>query len=143
MTLVRPSRYTASPTVTESGNLSSEKYRQPDSATTASHGAASGSVPVVVFIHPLIAVSEEAVVDRVVQVSEHVVVRPPGQCWPLHREVTDSGRLLRGRHRRTLVVSVGGKYISWRTVHTRLPLRLNMMPFAIARVSVLLGEDCS
>jgi hypothetical protein len=38
-----PSLVTANPTTNGSGNFNSDKYLQPDSATTPSHGADSGS----------------------------------------------------------------------------------------------------
>src|SRR5258705_8675964 len=37
---------------------------------------------------------EQLVVHRVVEVAEHVVVRPPGEHWPVHGEVTAGTRLL-------------------------------------------------
>ncbi len=60
VTLLLPSRVTASPTTSCDGNFSSAKYRQPDSATTPSHGAATGSTSRVVLIHALIAVSKSS-----------------------------------------------------------------------------------
>ena len=60
VTLLLPSRVTARPTKSGSGKRSSARYRQPDSATTPSHGTVSGSIAQLVLIHPLIAVSNSA-----------------------------------------------------------------------------------
>jgi hypothetical protein len=60
VTLLFPNRATASPTISGSGNFSSDKYLQPDSATTPCQGTVSGSIPQLVLIHALIAVSNSA-----------------------------------------------------------------------------------
>jgi hypothetical protein len=60
VTLLLPIRTAASPTTSGSGNFSSPKYRQPDSATTPSQGTFNGSTPQLVLIHALIAVSNSS-----------------------------------------------------------------------------------
>ena len=58
--VTRAGRVTASPTTSGSGKASSAKYLQPDSATTPSAGIVSGSPPLLVLIHALIAVSNSS-----------------------------------------------------------------------------------
>src|ERR1700730_12519592 len=60
VTLLVPSRVTANPTTSGSGNFNSARYLHPDSATTPSHDTVSGSIPQLVLIHTLIAVSNSA-----------------------------------------------------------------------------------
>ena len=56
----RPSLVTANPTTSRSGKCSSEKYRQPDSATMPCAAMVTGSTATFVLIQPLIAVSKSS-----------------------------------------------------------------------------------
>lgn len=134
VTLLLPRRVTDSPTtaVGTGSEVPAPGFADP----RAQHGAVIGSMSQVVSIHALIAVSEQLVVHRVVEVAEHVVVGPPESAPTGAREICARQRLIHGRQSTTRLVDVRIAGLSWKASARRYT---GSRPLTVSRLDLMSG----